>query len=1108
MNKQNQHWLACFQQIIEKALGKPRGAHLALKFRPLLTAEYQALLSPRSAVKDILQLEQLIVGQKPSVALLRPCRLSDYCRLHFYSLQERYLDEYMPVLENLHLRVLDQVQFTVRIDDAALFIKSFTVIAASRPVAPLYLLRVRLLAAIQAIMTACVENDALNKLLVLNGMAWPEIDVLRAYRNYYLQLRLPVSRASIHRALLNNPQVASCLFHYFEARFRPDSAWDDLAIREEQLLYPIRLQLLDSMTAVADINDDRILRSLFNMIDATMRSNFHRCQPTDNYFLAFKFDSLGIIEMPLPKPQNEIYVHAAGMEGIHLRAGKIARGGIRWSDRPDDFRTEILGLMQTQISKNALIIPTGAKGGFVVKKNGPVDFKAAGQQAYTTLIKALLDLTDSEPQASLSKAYDRVAYDNPDPYLVVAADKGTAKFSDLANSISADYHFWLGDAFASGGSQGYDHKALGITARGAFECIKRHFRELNKDIQTEAFTVMGIGSMDGDVFGNGMLLSPFIRLLAAFSGQHIFIDPEPLDCAAAFQERKRLFDLPGSSWDDYDRRLISEGGGVYSRAAKDIPLSQQLKRWLGIHYKTLDGESLIRYLLTGPIDLLWLGGIGTYVKASTEKHEDVGDRGNDAVRVNASELRASVVGEGANLGFTQKARIEYSLHGGRINTDAVDNSAGVDTSDHEVNLKILLMALQKNKVVDDYRSLFMNMTDAVCQQVLDDNYRQSLCLSLEQIRCRDQATLFLQLADQLELAGFLDKEVEAFPASKEIWQRSGLTLTRPELAVLMAASKRYLIRQLENHADFLDDHCLGPYLEAYFPEQINQPFRRYLSRHPLAREIKATVIGNKIINQAGGLFLVQTQTGENSGLLDLVCSYLAFDQILAGDSIRESVHKLDNKLAAVEQYRMLLQLEQLLLDYCQWANEQSVKIRPDEQTIKVYQAHLSRYQSFLAGQPDFNLPVLMQPYVASGVAEALAEKLVLMDRLWDFPRWVLLSRETGMDFIETLQRYLEISDLLGVSAIIAQLAQFIPHDSWERRLFWATQQDFKDAVCVIVRSVLRDQADKSRDYFRPLKRSQQLSVVKSWTQEIRSAAPTSLMPYLALARAINKLARL
>ena len=585
LNKFTRSWIVSFQQISERALGKETGQQLWKKYQSAFPIGYQTQVSPRYALKDILHLEQLTTPKHQGISLLKPYKGIEHYRLHFYSQQERFLDEYIPVLENMHLRVIDQVQFPITVDGTTQFIRSFTInIATSQCVkiatsecAPLSSVNSQLLKTIQVILDGKSENDALNKLLVLTGMAWQEIDVLRAYRNYYLQLGHQTTRDTVHHALINNPRVALCLFKYFEARFRPNPEWDDPVLREEQALFPLRLQLLESMASVSDINDDRILRTLFNLIDATMRCNFHLRRSLDDYFVAFKINSLGVIDMPSPKPQNEIYVHAVDMEGLHLRGGKISRGGIRWSDRPDDFRTEILGLMQTQISKNALIIPTGAKGGFVLKKNGlkfsppssSLETREAGKKAYITLIRGLLDLTDNYIDDKVVKPQNIVSHDDPDPYLVVAADKGTAKFSDIANAVSADYQFWLGDAFASGGSHGYDHKALGITARGAWKCVQRHFRELGKDIQNEAFTVVGIGSMDGDVFGNGMLLSPCIRLLAAFSGQHIFIDPNPSDNDAPFNERKRLFELPGSSWNDYDRTLISNGGGVF------LPIGQR-----------------------------------------------------------------------------------------------------------------------------------------------------------------------------------------------------------------------------------------------------------------------------------------------------------------------------------------------------------------------------------------------------------------------------------------------------------------------------------------------------------------------------------------------------
>jgi glutamate dehydrogenase len=1097
-------------QIAERALGQLDGHKLWQKYQHSFSAEYQMLITPRYALKDILHLEQVLTSENQRISLLKPSVKVEHYRLHFYSRQPRYLDEYIPVLENMHLRIMDQVQFPVVVDGITLFIKSFTIKAAKSQCAPFSRLRTRMLETIQVMMDGAVENDALNKLCVLAGMAWQEIDVLRAYRNYYLQLDFHTTRSSIHHALLNNSSVALDLYHYFELRFRPNPDWDDPSIRDELVLFPLRVQLQNSIASVLDINDDRILRTLFNLIDATMRSNFHLRRDMADYFIAFKINSLGIIDMPAPRPQNEIYVHAVDMEGIHLRSGKISRGGIRWSDRPDDFRTEILGLMQTQISKNALIIPTGSKGGFVVKKsnskfslpNSNLGIKEAGKKAYFRLISGLLDLTDNYIDDQVVNPQNLVCYDDPDPYLVVAADKGTAQFSDIANSVSAEYRFWLGDAFASGGTHGYDHKALGITARGAWECIKRHFREIGKNIQSQSFTVVGIGSMDGDVFGNGMLLSPYIRLLAAFSGSHIFIDPTPSNSLAEFNERKRLFELPGSSWNDYNRALISAGGGVYSRSAKDIPVSAELKNWLGIRYKSLDGESLIRYLLAAQVDLLWLGGIGTYVKASTEQHEAVGDRTNDSVRINAADLGARVVGEGANLGFTQKARIEYSLQGGRINTDAIDNSAGVDTSDHEVNLKILLVGLHKKNLIADYQPLFISMTEEVCQLVLADNIAQSLCLSLEQLRCAENPTVYLQLAEHLETVGFLDRDVECFPQTKEMMARTEQVITRPELAVLMAASKMYLTQLIQDQTVLLQEDCCSSYLQAYFPEQCRDPFSNYLSGHPLAQEIKATLISNKIINQAGCGFLGLAT--DNETLLDMVSCYLTFDRVIDGDGLRHAIASLDNELAVDKQYHLLLQLENTLTGFCCWALIQQRKIRPNDQTITCYKGHLKDYhQYFSSNSAQFDEKFAQ--YRTDGIPEKLAQSLIFIASLDDFPLNVSLADQTGQDLVTTLKLFDEITVYLGLGKINEQLSKIPIHNNWERKALNDLQADIKQIVGLIITTIQANKVQTYVDYFEQSEQKFKINRYRRVYQEVNNPMPVSLFPYISLARELELL---
>jgi glutamate dehydrogenase len=1099
-------WQDGLKALAIRALGKQTGKRLWQQYHELFPPEYQALISPRYALNDILHLGRLIASQNESIALLKPCPNHPHYRLHFYSLQERYLDEFIPVLENLHLRVMDQVQFTFVLDGIAATIKSFTIKAATNQCASLKQQKNKLLETIQAVMDGRVENDALNKLCVLVGLTWHEIDVLRAYRNYYLQIGYRTSRASFHHAITNNPQVAFDLFHYFEARFRPNPDWDDPMLREEQTLFPLRMKLLDSINSVSDINDDRILRTVFNLIDATVRSNYHIRHLGQDYFIAFKINSLGVIDMPAPKPHCEIYVHAVDMEGIHLRGGKISRGGIRWSDRPDDFRTEILDLMQTQINKNALIIPTGAKGGFVVKGNiSKQGFKEAGEKAYIRLIRGLLDLTDNNLDGAIVSPEGIVTHDDPDPYFVVAADKGTAQFSDIANAIAAEYRFWLGDAFASGGSHGYDHKALGITARGAWECIKQHFRELGKDIQQEAFTVVGIGSMDGDVFGNGMLLSPCIRLLAAFSGQHIFIDPNPPDSDISFKERQRLFALPNSSWDDYDRRLISDGGGVYSRTAKDIPMSSELRQWLGIRYKFIDGESLVRYLFSAPVELLWLGGIGTYVKASTEKHEEVGDRGNDNVRIDAVGLGAKVVGEGANLGFTQKARVEYSLRGGRINTDAVDNSAGVDTSDHEVNLKILLTGLHQKKLITGYQSLFIGMTDAVSQLVLADNVSQGLCLSLDQCRCAEDPALFLQVADHLEASGFFDRAVKSFAETKEIKARPGQAVSRPELADLMAASKMYLSQQLQNHASLLQDECYDRYLMAYFPVQLSEPFKQHLAGHPLANEIKATVISNKIINQAGCGFLSLHDDSQNGSTLCMVNCYLAFEQILQADVLRQSIRALDKPIPAESQYRLLIVVEQTLMAFCRWAVMNGRTIRPETGTINRYARYLKEYEEHVSHHIPDHWQAQLNQYQQAQIPPALAQKLVFIANIQDFPFVVFLATETRQEFTAILALLNDITNTLGLNEIQRQLSKIPLRDVWERKVANDLQEELQHITGQLLKLILLSPVETCADFFKLQSEQKRIKQYMRIYQEIKNAPPFNLFPYVALIGTLRNL---
>lgn len=1101
-------WQSTVHKILNRLYSKQESSYIWQKYQGVFSSNYQNLMPPRYAVNDIFAIEKTLTSKTTQLALLSPGRHKKHYRLHFYSLEPRFLDEYFPVLGNLNLRVIDQVHFPLTVEGAQVFIKSFTITASESQCATFSELKCRLLEMLQAILDEKVENDPLNSLLILTGLNWQEIDVLRAYRNYYLQLGNQTTLESFHSALIGNPEVAQNLFYYFQARFTPDiPEWEDAQIREEQALFPLRIKLLEAIETVADINHDRILRTLFNLMDATVRSNFHVRRDLDDYFVAFKINSLGVIDLPAPRPINEIYVHAYDMEGIHLRGGKISRGGIRWSDRIDDFRTEILGLMQTQMSKNVLIIPKGAKGGFIVKRDcADACFKEAGKQAYIKLIQGLLDLTDNYIHGKVIQLPGIVSYDDPDPYLVVAADKGTAQFSDLANSVAAKYYYWLGDAFASGGSQGYNHKQLGITARGAWESVKRHFRELDKDIQKQPFSVVGIGSMDGDVFGNGMLLSDQTKLMAAISGKHIFIDPEPADLKASFIERKRLFELPGSSWDDYDRHLISEGGGVFRRDAKVIQITQPLKKWLGLRYNSIDGETLIQYLLRAPVELLWLGGIGSYVKSSEETHSDVGDRDNDSVRIDAINLRASVVGEGANLGFTQKARVEYDLAGGRINTDAVDNSAGVDISDHEVNLKILLKHLYQKNRIADYKALFTSLTNPICQSVLANNYQQTLCLSMEKLHCSQYITTCLQLADQLESSGYLDKKVESFAQAKQVLARQPPRLTRPELAALMAASKMYLTEQILEQTDFLQAEYFNQYLLDYFPRQINTNYSDEVLSHPLASEIKATCISNKIINQSGFLFLQLSAEYEDSCLLDSCLCYLTFDQVLGADKLRQEIYALDNKMEAEHQYRLLQVIETTLRDFCRWSLINEKKITPGNETIECYKKYLLEYQA-LFQQDLTNAGVYsehLQRYCKTGINRKLAEKLCFIESIADFPYLVTLTEESKQSFSSILLMLRESNLYLGLNDIYTQLKAIQLHGYWEEKICLELQNDIKKISGHLTKRILKSNKICS-DFFATKVNQQHLKQYQTIQQKISTLSAADLMPYIALKDVLTKL---
>ncbi len=1093
--------------------GEAQGRQLFARYGRSFSREYRTLVHPRFALRDLLRVEKLLASGEDQVDLWGPFRTprGNLFRLQYYSLRESYLNDLMPILENLNLCVIDEVDFSLDAAGSRVFIKSFSVRGAPAGSLGLATIRDLLLDAFGAIHCGAAQNDYLNRLLVLTGLDWQQIDIFRGYRNYYFQLGSPFTKRRVAFALINNPRVARLLYDYFDARFRDEPHWEDPLRREEEGLFPIRQKLAAALDEVADINEDRILRTLFNLIDSTVRTNFFRRQGQADYFFAFKISALGIIDMPAPRPLYEIYVHAATMEGIHLRGGRVARGGIRWSDRPDDFRTEILGLMKTQMTKNALIVPVGSKGGFVVKSSFSTREEGAqlSRAAYQVLMRGLLDLTDNRVEGEVVSPPGIVAYDEPDPYLVVAADKGTAQFSDTANAISREYRFWLDDAFASGGSHGYDHKQLGITARGAWEGVKRHFREIGTDIQREPFTVVGIGDMSGDVFGNGMLLSPQIRLLAAFDHRHIFLDPDP-DPETSFAERQRLFELPRSSWADYSPALISAGGGVYPRDAKEIPLSAQVQRWLGVRHDSLDAPGLIRLLLTAEVDLLWNGGIGTYVKAGSEKNEDVGDRANDALRVDAAQLRARVVGEGGNLGFTQRGRIEYALAGGRINTDAVDNSGGVDCSDHEVNLKILMQHLLNEghlSSIEDRNRLLTELTDDIVAAVLANNFSQCLCLSLDQARCSEDSEPFLELIDRLTRAGLLDRRGEFLPSAKDVGARSSGSLQRPELAILMAYSKMQLFQALLE-SGLPDRPGVRDRLAAYFPRKIRERFARQLGGHPLSREITATVITNEIIDQGGSTCLNRLVQKTGCSLPQAAEAYLVFDAVLEGRELREAIRNFEGRLAAEDRYRYLLELEGAILALAEWALERGLAATVEEGVVVDYQKQAGNYLKALGGLlPDTAWQTCKESVVElvrDGFDAEAARRLAVLPQFADFLPLVELARDRDGDLYSVARTLGEIRAALELPALLKELDGVPVRDRWDRLARQSLLSAFALGVFHLTRGVLAE-SDGNLERFLSRRRPR-VRHYQGLVEGLRGTVPANFHPFTVLVRALEALA--
>lgn len=1027
-------------------VARATGTDQTLPARAHFTAAYKETFQPEEGLADLLAIAALPAGKALRARVWGPDFDAGVSRVKIYH-RDQPLDlaEIVPVLERMGLRVQAEVGYPIRIGipdgvpDDIIYVHD---LAIDRP-AGQKRLDARFEQTFEAIWARETENDRFNSLVVALGADWRSAALLRTLCRYRSQSGLDPSEAVQVRALAEHPDISNNLLELFAIKFDPESS-GDLDVRRAAAA-PVIAEIQKQLEAVATLDADRALRRLLALIKASQRTNFYLRDGEDKPFrhIAVKIASREADPLPAPRPYREIFVWSPDVEGVHLRFGPVARGGLRWSDRRDDFRTEVLGLVKAQQVKNAVIVPVGSKGGFYPKnlpaKGTREEIQAAGIAAYKTFVGALLQLTDNIVDGKTVHPAGVIPWDGEDPYLVVAADKGTATFSDIANGLSADYNFWLGDAFASGGSVGYDHKKMGITARGAWEAVKRHFREMGHDTQSQPFSVIGIGDMSGDVFGNGMLLSKFIRLQAAFDHRHIFLDPDPADLEATWIERKRMFDLPRSSWADYNASLISKGGGVFERSAKSIPLTPEIKALTGLAEDAVTPDALIKALLTAEVDLLWFGGIGAYIKASTQSHADVGDKTNDILRVDAKDVRAKVIAEGANLGVTQAGRIEFARKGGRINTDAIDNSAGVDSSDHEVNIKILTAeAINQGALkADDRNALLASMTDEVGHLVLMNNYDQTGALSVMQATAAADLDSHEALIDSLEAQGKLDRIVEGLP-STETFRRlrdTGQGLARPELAVIMAYAKLDLFASIVGSAA-PDDPAFEEMLTRYFPREL-ETYAEARKRHRLRREIIATMLSNRIVNMTGASYAVQKRDAES---LDAGHISQAFEAAFSAFHIDELVAKingLDGKIPAVAQTIMMVETSaNLRMLAGAFASDpalgrgsvSAIHARYHDAIAEIRAALPSALSSIVLGRVEARA----EAYRQSGAPPELAHDVALVRALASARETVDIAEETGWPLRATLFVQHQVGEILGLDRMRAAARDLQPRDQWDR----------------------------------------------------------------------------
>jgi len=1059
-----QTWKELLQKKISRSLGE--------KYLNAFPVGYRDDNSVAQAVQDIQFIENLSAENPLEINfhyVIENEQPNLYLRLFQWE-KPMALSDVLPMLENMDLRTFNERPYQIVLpDNNSVWISDFSVAYKKpekldiEPVAELFR------DAFTQIYLGVAENDGFNRLVLGAGLSWREITVLRAYTKFLRQVGFRFSQAYIETTLAAHHDITTQLVQLFLLQHNPAQK---SAVKKQA--EQIEKQILLALEKVTSLDEDRILRRMLDLIKATLRTNYFQTLPDGKpkSYLSLKFNSRAIPEMPLPIPLYEIFVYAPRFEAIHLRNTKVARGGIRWSDRREDFRTEILGLMKAQKVKNAVIVPSGSKGGFVLKSAGAhasrEEINKEVIACYKAFISGLLDLTDNIKDNKIIRPPNVVCYDNDDTYLVVAADKGTASFSDIANNISKEYDFWLGDAFASGGSKGYDHKKIGITARGAWESINRHFRDLNVDLHQEIITVVGIGDMSGDVFGNGMIYTKNIKLLAAFDHRHIFIDPNP-NPELSYQERLRLFKLPTSSWENYNPKLISEGGGVYARTLKSINLSAEAKSALGIEVNSLTPVELIRAILKAPVDLLFNGGIGTYVKATTESNADVGDRANDFCRVEGSDLRCTVVGEGGNLGFTQLGRVEYAMTGGHIYTDFIDNSAGVDCSDHEVNLKILLdQQVNTGKLTEKKRNeILVSVTNEVADLVLHDNYQQALVMSYSTFHSQQYLGLHQAYIKDLEHVGGLDRHVEFLPDDKKLLERkaAGLGLTPPEIAVLLSYTKIYIKNEILK-SDVPEEPYFSQYIETAFPTSLRKNFKNAMLEHKLRRDIIATQLSNLVVNEIGITFFYRLQTETGATIAEILRAQTVASQVFNIRELQALIESLGFKIPIVTQYEMRHQIRNLVNLATRWFLHGDRLQAGVAELIKYYQPRLQQLRNIvpelMVGITRSYLDSLVEQFMKIGLSRDDARHIAVYRAMYTALNAIEVAEHNNFDLINATKVYFAVGDKFNLVWFRDQIGTDTREGHWNA-MARLTLRDELDVIQRTLTKVIINQDKKQRE---------------------------------------------